>query len=1179
MTGKITWTKDQEAALRATGDLVLTASAGTGKTTVLVEKFTRELLRLIVDMPSQDLEVSARSPLRRMVAITFTELTAAQLKEKIRLKLSKLYYGSENAEPEEGVQMIQPDRRDYLLRIMRELDGAFISTIHVFCSRLLRENFVEAGLSPAFGIINTEDAARLQDEAARDVLAAAFENDPRIQEIARGRDFASLKTDILRLAASLKTSGLVGADFEEMIAGWREVCLGQAATLAPRLNDSIDSLGRLAKFCSEGGPSANDRGYITDLVAALGKLPKGDFDENDILGGDLCKGLSDAFKVPLTRSNACLALNAGQKRFRTLYSRGKDKEEDESGETCYLEDVLGFDLDIPLMRSLLRAAQAQIELYDGLKRKLDMLDFDDLLLKARNLLRDDTVRERCLRQFTHIFVDEFQDVDPLQAEIVSRLREPGPGRAMVIVGDGKQSIYRFRGADVKTSERFCDNIAGGEGNPGQRLPLQTNFRSRFSLVETFNQIFSKALSADAETNPFQIGPADVESHHKERSAEPLVEWIKLANEAKTNVEAAHVAAAIRRLVTGEERNRQGERFSYGDIAILLRAFTKLRYIEDALRRHSIPYVVVDGKGFYRQREIWDLVSYLKLLWLPEDGFSLATVLRSPLCQLSDETLLRLAIGKKLAFSPLFEGDNIPEEICGDERDRFESLRLALKRHMELRHLLGSAELIEEVLEATSYESVLLADQGGDQASANLRKLIELARGFESEGVDSSLEFALDAAGRLFEPDDESQAGLAVRDGDYVQVLTCHKAKGLEFDVVILPQITYQGVVDFGISTFDIHSCLGVKRFDEESGKFEPTASWNIAKLSLKQQDDAEHLRLLYVAMTRARERLVIVGAEKAKGGRQVKPWGMRLAEILPSAETALEFGVRLIEGGEELPPPIKSEAFVDRHRDAIDALQHIDAAVDGESAALAAEVVSRALEPLVIEPLTFSTSVRELVQLLHQEDDIGDADIGEEREEAGEEADPLEIVRTAPATLGSAVHSYLEAIDYSSPPPRTEIEARLTALGLQPGETALAAGHLERWLSSKEAADINAERAGREVPFTVKLNENGRSLYLTGTIDLLVGNSDGGQWLIDYKYAHAGGNQLFYETQLLLYALACREAFGKAPQRLSLVYLKEADQVVDVRCDDGALDDLHRRVFECLAQPCDTTGVDIPSKP
>jgi len=171
MSGGFTWTDDQQVALAAEGDLVLTASAGTGKTTILVEKFTRRLLSLISEMPPQDLDRPATSPLRKMVAITFTELAAAQLKNEIRLKLVALYSGDVAGDGMDQTIVFPPEKKDYLLRLMRELDGAYIGTIHSFCSRLLRENFIEAGLSPKFGILADEDADELQAETADDACA------------------------------------------------------------------------------------------------------------------------------------------------------------------------------------------------------------------------------------------------------------------------------------------------------------------------------------------------------------------------------------------------------------------------------------------------------------------------------------------------------------------------------------------------------------------------------------------------------------------------------------------------------------------------------------------------------------------------------------------------------------------------------------------------------------------------------------------------------------------------------------------------------------------------------------------------------------------------------------------------------------------------------------------------
>ena len=1158
-SGEIDWYPDQDAALDTDGDLVLTASAGTGKTTILVEKFTRKLFELIEEAGSGNPENLGKSTLGRIVAITFTELAAAELKNKIAKKLAERY--SER-------------REDRLLPLMRQLDGAYIGTIHSFCRRLLRENFIEAGLSPAFSILDEDEAAELRIEAASETLSGLLENDSYVTDLALHQGFGKLREEIILIMKLLRSDGLRDIEPERQIEGYRERWRKEAVPTVARLREIVegmkDEISAIhdsgTKITNAAGQKLNDIGKAASDLKPLFNQPERLLDET------FNSTLSEMNGIRLIPNKGFEALKDLQVQYRRLYDdddRNPGKKKKGRKEKFRLDLLVGIEADAPRLRSLFKVARLYFEAYDEKKRRRDSLDFDDLLLLARDLLKDNKeIRKRYCNKFKYIYVDEFQDVNPLQRQIVDLLYESGVGRSLVIVGDGKQSIYRFRGADVLSFEGFADKIVE---KGGKRLDLRTNFRSHPALIRSFNAIFGPLFTRERESNRFQTEPSDMEAHHKGNPSELRIEWIKMA-EPDDRREGMLIAGSIMRMVNSSRTKRNTKPIGFGDITVLLAAQSKLPEYEEELRRHSIPYIVVGGKGFYRQREIWDVASYLKLLWFPEDDYALAAVLRSPLCLLSDETLYRLAEARTLNGTALFESD-LPIDMPEDENERFAIMRELVSRHRAALDRCNSAEIIEDLLEETGYEAVLLARPGGDQAAANLRKLIETARAYESRGVATGLEFALDLASRLFEKDDEPQALLGGADEDCVRLMTVHKAKGLQFPVAVIPQLRYAGNRPKNPILYDSRIGLGAKAIDTDSGQPQKSPSWILASDSIQRQQDAEHLRLLYVAMTRASEYVVLIGGEEPQSKLYVDPWESRLAGLLPDAEAAAAAGVRLLKDDEIGEPASKRRSLAERYP-GIPRLE--DIAVDSADLEAAKRIVEAALNPTLHPPGSFAYGVRELVELIHPTD--GGYQIADTVREvsAEDDEDPLsQVVAPKPVDVGLAVHRYLEQVDYGNAHSGAEIAGALERFDLASGAEG-AAEHVAAWLAADEAKRISLAETEREVPFTVKLSDGGNDLYLSGAIDLLVELPNGGHWLIDYKHARRGDTEA-YELQLRLYALALQKALGRPPRRTSIVYLL-GPEIVDVEAGETNLKDLEKEIIaEAVQEWRNRMGIEICS--
>lgn len=1137
---KFSWTTDQEQTLAADGDLMLTASAGTGKTTILVEKFSRRLFELIEEIQDREPAAILGATLSRMAAITFTEMAAAQLKDEIRKKLARRY--SERLE-------------DWLPALTRRLEGSYIGTIHSFCSRILRENFLEAGLSPGFGITSDEEAHELQIEAADEALQGLLSDSTGnsfIKELAIQHGFVRLRDEIITLCENLRTDGYYEINPDEIIAKWRGGWTEKATTCAGKLEILLEEMNTFLLVAN--------RGQIS------GVTPSKTTEEAQVKLQAVIEKLQPVFAYPaklLEENTVELLLDLS---FRKLGKKGYEpfsetldelREIWQKSGSVYrgrLADVAGIEADVSYIRALLEAYSSFVGIYKEKKFRLDMIDFDDLLLLTCRLLKDnDSIRNRYRRQFRHIFVDEFQDVNPIQVDIVKLLHKPGEGRSLVIVGDGKQSIYRFRGADVLSFENFGKEIIRAGG--GER-ELVSNFRSHPGLIRTFNALFGTLLGQESAETRYQIKPTDMKSFHPGDETKCRVVWIRI-KERDARREGMIIARSILRFVNSRVKKRDGSPVGFGDIAVLLATQSDLFKYEEALRNYSIPYIVVKGQGFFRQREIWDVASYLRLLWFPEDDYALAAVLRSPLCLLSDETLFRFAEAGILDGTRLFD-EPLPKGIPREEQNRFATLRRLVVRHRGVLDGISTAQIIEELLEATNYEAVLLSRPGGDQSAANLRKLIEKARSFESRGLASGLEFALEISAKIFEKDKEPQALLGGAEDRYVRLLTVHKAKGLQFPAVIVPQLYYAGNRPTGPMLYDRHSGLGVKKPDSEAGKAELSPSWKMVSDSVQEQEDAEHLRLLYVAMTRAQDYVVLIGGEELQSRRYLKPWELRLHSLLPDSQTAEALGIKMLK--EEEVGEVEGErlSLVERHPEILQPAEI--KGVDVESYDAAKNIYAGIFEQELYIPKSFSLGVSDLIPILlgHAIDEINEKESHEDTQESGIRDGRVATLRASAIDVGTAVHKVLETIDYSHPPTVDEISGMLKNLGVGK-EANTAAADIFGWLASGEAENIrNAKRIWKEYPFTFAVQRQQISVSLTGVIDLLVELDGGKHRLLDYKYSEPGELER-YGLQLKVYSLALRRLFRATPERSSVVYLK-GPEVEDVGVTDGELDSLEGEI-------------------
>ncbi len=975
------------AVQRSNQDVCVVAGPGSGKTRVLTERFA-----WLVEERGADPA--------RLLAITFTEKAAAEIKDR----LVRRFEGS-------------PERRSALER-------AWVSTIHGFCARLLREHATEAGVDPRFAVLDQPAAESLRREAAEAALEALFARDPR-----RLRDLM----DALDLTTrdDTRQADLAGSLIElwdSMRAAPRQPLESVPRTL---LAETRELAGTAAGARDTKEQSAAQREWIREFLEA-GESPSLEhvrlLSEYDFNGTKLGKGTAGAEFNKFLKT---------EKRSKPLLGE------------CL--DALNAHLRATLEALIHQYADG----YQACKRSLGALDFDDLEEMAVRLLEGhDAIREQVRLRFDQILMDEMQDTNPRQWTLLDLVRRPD---RFFAVGDINQSIYGFRHAEPRLFAGYRSSLESAGKDVDD---LRDNHRSRVGVLQAVEAVCHGLPGIESR-------PLRAQHPYAERTG-PSVEILEGQGDRDQEAEAALIAARIGELVGSLELEAGPVR--YRDCAVLARTMNALDPVRDALDRAGIPWIITGGRTFLEAREVRDLMNLLAVLANSQDEIAMAGVLRSPLVGLSDESLLRFVQRK-----PLVD----PEDRF--RVDRFQALLAKWRPYAEE---LSPDRLLRPFLDAGDYEGPL-----GDRQRGNIDKLLAMLRQWHGIAPDA-LPGVLERLERLRAAGVEAEAPPA-DPGNVVQLMTIHQSKGLEFPVVFLAAMHRSGDSRTASLVFSPRFGLGVKWRNPFAAESVSDPIRTASKDERKEREESEESRLLYVAMTRAREHLALCWTD----GRGKSPWRDRARATLhwitprTSSLVAGDSGRRVAAGGD---PPLA----VTVQKPEVQG--QYDSAVPVTSVALAAA-----------DPMAY---LRERF--------LGLRAAAPDWEGEGEEMDWGALDAGA---LGTQVHELLAGKTVAAPDPEAlELAARFTG-----GE----------W--GKRAA--RASRSEREFDFLLAVED----VVLKGQIDLWF--EEGGELiLIDYKTDRPGGERNeVYEIQLRLYALAVEKFAGRMPDRV-LIYRLREDRAVEV---------------------------------
>jgi ATP-dependent helicase/nuclease subunit A len=896
-------TLEQQSAIQTQGrPLLVDAGAGTGKTWVLVERF----IYLLEEHPNW--------PLEGILAVTFTNKAAREMRTRIRRAV------------EEKARHAPPDSHWHARR--REVNRLSVSTIHGLCAHILRENAIAAGVDPLFQEIDEVEAGLLKEEAVQQTLTELVEAGSPVLDLLVSLKARDLKDEMTRLMGQRGTvqrilNGLPGK--AELLEQWADGMAGMRLGMwQDELLANPDLEPATAYF--EDLPVEDPADLLVPQVSLARQGCRA------LQAGDLIQALECWRQI--TRTGGKSGNWGGKEALAELKAMLKALQE-----TAKKMDAAGCtgnlsEMDEQAAGALHLWKQLWLRLescYERLKGKRQALDFDDLEIQAEALLKASPRSERTqafLDGIRHLMVDEFQDTNQVQQSIVYALAHPSQGGRLFVVGDAKQSIYRFRQAQVSVFNRTGQDIQAASGQ--LPIPLRRSFRTQSGLVAALNALFERVFHpgagafADYEARPGAL-EAERPSPASQAVAPAPVEVTLIPRQDsrgnKVNVEAARLweAALIAERLLSLERDgfqvwdkqlRIYRPFRMSDAAVLFRATTHLPLYEEQFKAAGLPYLTVSGRGYFDRPEVQDLLALLAALYSPADDLSWACALRSPLFGLSDETLYRL---RWRTSGNLRSDQPIPYTLAlasPPPTDQSQAVALANQVLEELREMAGRApvwQLLRAALDLTGYETTLaLTDAGlgaGSRQRSNLLKFIEMARQRGGASLADFLRQVQDLRAR--EAREGEALGSAPETGA-VQLMSIHAAKGLEFPVVAVPDLgrSKRSPASSAYILYDPAFGIVCKQRDAD-GEWVKPAGYHWGEWLNGKMEAAELRRLLYVACTRAADLLLLSGQLGTRGcwlqdiieGWDLDPEGER-----DQVETRVGFSIRVLQPQEPHEP-------------------------------------------------------------------------------------------------------------------------------------------------------------------------------------------------------------------------------------------------------------------------------------
>ncbi len=1175
------WTDAQRAAIERSGQsLLVTAGAGSGKTAVLTERIARLALE--------------GCPLRNMLVVTFTKAAASEMRQRVQKRLEAI--------AESGDESEKRTARDQLERFSQ----AKISTLHAFCTSLLRRHFHLLGLDPAFRVADEFECAVLRRDAADEAIEAAF----AAAEASGQRAIYDAERAFCNKAEPLDALLLRIDSFLLSLPdpwGWLDHVVEAYAADAAAVASSPLYRARLQKalaLLEEGENALAEAAQILFGEEGADKMRER-LQADRIALAEARSAIENgrSFDLSPLQNHPFVTMQSFPRKYAQLVKADVDARQ-KAAKACR-EEAMALELDpasiaaslnamhpaLSALRDLLRDFDTR---YAQAKRDKSLLDFADLEHMTLATLEREEVRAEYRERFHYLFVDEYQDTNRVQEAIFERIARPDNG---FFVGDVKQSIYGFRSADPSLFLARETAYASGQG--GTTIALRENFRSAPNVLDAVNDIFTRVMEPlgglrygasealipgrprEAETRPVTLDVIyEPEPDSDESAVIPESDSDDSSFDSDAEREALFAARWIRERLARPVRGRSGQMrpCRYSDFAILLRSLKgRAESVARVFAQEGIPAYAELKRGYFEAVEVRVLVDLLRLIDNRQRDLPLLAVLRSGVGSLTDDDIVAIRArhpstsARKMSFYQAFaacaEGDDSLAARCqgflallDEARDRSRALPLEA--------------LIEWLIDVTHYASMTAALPGGEQRSANLDVLLLRARAYEaasSRGLYGFLRY-LDRVAETGQ--DMGEARLIGEGSDCVRIMSVHASKGLEFPHVLL--------LDTGKEFNRLDSArrlllhrdegIGARYWDAATKAKAETIYQEHIKTRMNEEVEAEELRMLYVALTRAREELGIVATLR----RRKKRVAARLASWCDGSgkDSLLDYVMDAAIGFEAADAFCRAISLPDAPPTPASALWKIEA-IDAASLRpghMGADLLERFAAFQARLP-SADTSQMEARYTWHYPDNripgkVAVSSLASGRLSFDETPRFLQRDRMTAADVGTATHVALERLDWTRPLDEAGIAAQIADLvardHLLPEQAAtIRADRIARFCASPLGKRMRcADRLERELPFTIRIPASllpdippeaaDETTVLQGTIDACFAEDDA--WiLVDYKSdrlfdddpRHWESAAQKHAPQLRLYARALETLTGQ-PVAEAYVFLLAAGEAIRV---------------------------------
>lgn len=883
----VNWTTEQMQVISLRDqNILVSAAAGSGKTAVLVERI---ITRLTKDADPIDVD--------QLLVVTFTEAAAGEMKERIAQAIDK----AAEEHPEDA----------HLRKQAALVHSARITTIDSFCLSVIREYFHTIDLDPGFRIAEEGELKLLKKDVLKEVLEANYEKgDPEflqfVETFAQGRTDDELEDLIMQMyefAGSYpdpsKTLDQWNNAYQIPLSENQELLNYAASQVCSFLEDVRMNLQKAEHLLAQPGAAMKDVNFfaqekqmLSPLLEIAGENPKG---EDYFQRLSQAMGQITSWETIPRKAKDDPGIHAEFKELRDEWKERIKKLQEAYFFTSFAEMEEDMALCRPCMDVMIRLVKEFSEAFQNKKIEKNLIDFRDMEHYALDILTKKTEEGRVpsevaldyQEQFREVMIDEYQDSNFLQEAILTSVSRMSRGEYnLFMVGDVKQSIYRFR---LSRPELFMDKYENysQEAGPLRRIDLHMNFRSRGEVLRSVNDIFYQIMRkslgkityndeaalytgaldyGEIAGNETELLILDTSISEEEDAAQEGEQEEILSSRMRTKeeMEARFVALKIKEVMESQRIwDRKAGSFrpcEYRDIVILMRSMTASDIYARVMMDEGIPAYTTSRSGYFETLEIGWILEYLKLLDNFRQDVSLAAVLRSPYVGCTNEELARI---KKLAPELSFA----QAVLEAKELKEFEKIREFYAQYQEIRKkvpYLSVRELLEELMELQGYREYIAAMPGGQQRRANLDMLLIRAKTYEATSYKGLFHFVRYVEQLKKYEVEYGEAGIYDEQTNAVRMMTIHKSKGLEFPVVILAGLGRSFNKRDQAGSLSIHPELGAGMdvVDLELRTKVPSFLKKIARSQNKLEALGEELRVLYVAMTRAKEKLIMVGTLK-----------------------------------------------------------------------------------------------------------------------------------------------------------------------------------------------------------------------------------------------------------------------------------------------------------------------------